>query len=164
MKRNKLFSLIVLSILPFSLAACGSQQTSNAKKDTSERTSQKKSSTKHKTETTSSTTSNASSSHYSVSSTRVNNKSQIATSNVSSSSSSSTTDTVTMTAQDAKNLVKSHIVNQFNIRGEAGQSTDDLPSVDSIDSYSVTRNGVNDWTVSGNGHSFHVTDKAIVGN
>lgn len=164
MKKNKLFSLIVLSILPFSLAACGSQQTSNVKKDTSERTSQKKSSVNHKTKIASSKTSNVSSSNYSVSSTKINNKSQTTTSNVISSASSSTSDTVTMTAQDAKNLVKSHIVNQFNIRGEAGKSTADLPSVDSIDSYSAIQNGVNDWTISGNGHSFHVTDKAIVGN
>lgn len=69
-----------------------------------------------------------------------------------------------MTAQDAKNIVKEHIGNQLNDRGVAGKSTDDLPSIDSVDGYTATQNGTNNWTVSGNGHTYHVTANSVTGN
>ena len=70
----------------------------------------------------------------------------------------------TMTATDARNIVKEHIGNQLNNRGIAGQSTDDLPSIDSVDGYTATQNGTNNWTVSGNGHTYHVTANSVTGN
>lgn len=69
-----------------------------------------------------------------------------------------------MNATDAKNIVKEHIGNQLNNRGVAGQSTSDLPSIDSIDGYTATQNGTNNWTVSGNGHTYHVTANSVTGN
>ena len=69
-----------------------------------------------------------------------------------------------MTATDARNIVKEHIGNQLNNRGIAGQSTSDLPSIDSVDGYTATQNGTNNWTVSGNGHTYHVTANSVTEN
>jgi hypothetical protein len=33
--------------------------------------------------------------------------------------------------------------------------------MDEIDGYTATQNGVNDWTVSGNGHTYHVTATSV---
>ena len=77
---------------------------------------------------------------------------------------SSTSSQATMTATDARNIVKEHIGNQLNNRGIAGQSTSDLPSIDSVDGYTATQNGTNNWTVSGNGHTYHVTANSVTEN
>ncbi len=77
---------------------------------------------------------------------------------------SSTSSQATMTATDARNIVKEHIGNQLNNRGLAGQSTSDLPSIDSVDGYTATQNGTNNWTVSGNGHTYHVTANSVTEN
>ena len=36
-------------------------------------------------------------------------------------------------------------------------------SIDEVDGYTAVQNGINDWTVSGNGHSFHVTATSVTG-
>ena len=68
-----------------------------------------------------------------------------------------------MTAQDAKNIVKEHIGNQLNNAGISGKPATGLPSIDEVDGYTAVQNGVNDWTVSGNGHSFRVTATSVTG-
>ena len=68
-----------------------------------------------------------------------------------------------MTAQDAKNIVKEHIGNQLNNAGISGKPATGLPSIDEVDGYPAVQNGVNDWTVSGNGHSFRVTATSVTG-
>lgn len=68
-----------------------------------------------------------------------------------------------MTAQDAKNIVKEHIGNQLNNAGTSGKPATGLPSIDEVDGYTAVQNGVNDWTVSGNGHSFRVTATSVTG-
>ena len=68
-----------------------------------------------------------------------------------------------MTAQDAKNIVKEHIGNQLNNAGISGKPATGLPSIDEVDGYTAVQNGVNDWTVSGNGHSFRVTANSVTG-
>lgn len=68
-----------------------------------------------------------------------------------------------MTAQDAKNIVKEHIGNQLNNAGISGKPATGLPSIDEVDGYTAVQNGVNDWTVSGNGHSFRVTTTSVTG-
>src|SRR5699024_1185589 len=100
--------------------------------------------------------------NYSVGSTTSSNGSA-ATSSVKQSSSAKQNQ-MTMSATDAKNIVKEHIGNQLSDRGIAGQSTSDLPSIDSVDGYTATQNGTNDWTVSGNGHTYHVTANSVTGN
>lgn len=66
-----------------------------------------------------------------------------------------------MTATDAKNIVKEHIINKLNDAGSEGRPRPNVPSMDEIDSYKTTQNGTNDWTVSGNGHTYHVTATAV---
>lgn len=68
-----------------------------------------------------------------------------------------------MTAQDAKNIVKEHIGNQLNNAGISGKPATGLPSIDEVDGYTAVQNGVNDWTVRGNGHSFRVTATSVTG-
>ena len=91
-------------------------------------------------------------------------------SNVTSSSKSTTATSTSeqstreqMTAQDAKNIVKEHIGNQLNNAGISGKPATGLPSIDEVDGYTAVQNGINDWTVSGNGHSFHVTATSVTG-
>ena len=99
--------------------------------------------------------------NYEVSSTTSSSNGSSAKSSVKQSASAQQ---ATMTATDARNIVKEHIGNQLNNRGIAGQSTDDLPSIDSVDGYTATQNGTNNWTVSGNGHTYHVTANSVTGN
>ena len=62
-----------------------------------------------------------------------------------------------------KNIVKEHIGNQLNNAGISGKPATGLPSIDEVDGYTAVQNGVNDWTVSGNGHSFRVTATSVTG-
>ena len=114
--------------------------------------------------TTSSKSSSNTNSNYSVTSTTTSNNSSQAISNVKKNNSNAQQSQVTMTATDAKNIVKEHIGNQLSDRGIAGQSISDLPSIDSVDGYTATQNGTNNWTVSGNGHTYHVTANSVTGN
>ncbi|MBB1079822.1 hypothetical protein H5S09_08130 [Limosilactobacillus sp. STM2_1] len=100
--------------------------------------------------------------NYSVSSTSSSHNGTSAKSTVKQNSSALSQ--ATMTATDARNIVKEHIGNQLNDRGVAGKSTDDLPSIDSVDGYTATQNGTNNWTVSGNGHTYHVTANSVTEN
>ncbi|GFI60582.1 hypothetical protein IMSAG044_01477 [Lactobacillaceae bacterium] len=111
---------------------------------------------------TSNNSSSVKESNYSVSSTSSVENGTSAKSTVKQNS--STSSQATMTATDARNIVKEHIGNQLNNRGIAGQSTSDLPSIDSVDGYTATQNGTNNWTVSGNGHTYHVTANSVTEN
>ena len=190
MKLNKLFTTLAAGTLMLTLAACGNNSTSETSNksttevETSSKVAKKNHSSKDKVNsnkenrtssdsqidgdgssssaTAGSSTDKQSSQNYSVSSTTTSsNKSSSAKSSVKQNS---TGQQATMTATDARNIVKEHIGNQLNDRGIAGQSTDDLPSIDSVDGYTATQNGTNNWTVSGSGHTYHVTANSVTGN
>ena len=144
----------------FGLAACGNtkgaEQTSNSSSHSSKVASHKKSTQQNKlSESTQSGINKNSSSSATVSAKHA------ATSASSVRNSSSQ---MTMSAQDAKNIVKEHIGNQLNNAGIAGKPKPNVPSIDEIDGYTAVQNGTNDWTVSGNGHTYHVTTTSVTGN
>lgn len=185
MKVKKLVTILTTGVLALTLAACGNNSSQNSSSKSSDVASSKitskksatkaqKSSSKIKSSSVSkscsskandSDDSNSSSanSSYTVSSTS-SSTNGVATSSVTPQKQSSSSQQVTMSATDAKNIVKEHIGNQLNNRGVAGQSTSDLPSIDSVDGYTATQNGTNNWTVSGNGHTYHVTSSSVTGN
>lgn len=76
-------------------------------------------------------------------------------------------DSAVMTETDARNLVKEHLGNSMATAKENGKDINQ-PTADSINGFSATQNGDNDWTISGsyNGHAYtyHVTPTAITGN
>lgn len=185
MKAKKLVTILTTGALMLTLAACGnssSQNSSNKSSDVaSSKATSKKSATKaqkssseaksssvSKSSSSKANGSNGSSSSSASSSYTVSSMSSSAngmtTSSVTPQKQSSSSQQATMSATDAKNIVKEHIGNQLNNRGVAGQSTSDLPSIDSVDSYTATQNGANNWTVSGNGHTYHVTSSSVTGN
>lgn len=92
-----------------------------------------------------------------------NNSTNSVATDKSATSSSEQNTRAQMTAQDAKNIVKEHIGNQLNNAGISGKPATGLPSIDEVDGYTAVQNGVNDWTVSGNGHSFRVTATSVTG-
>lgn len=183
---TKLFSTVAACGMVLSLVACGNtaktssskseavQSSKVMKKNSSNSSAKSKSSSKNSQKANSSVSSqddNTSSSSDGSSSSTSTNKTVASSesSNTNANSSSvvkkqSSSQQVTMNATDAKNIVKEHIGNQLNNRGVAGQSTSDLPSIDSIDGYTATQNGTNNWTVSGNGHTYHVTANSVTGN
>ena len=190
MKLNKLFTTLAAGTLIITLAACGNNsasETSNKSSTevaTSSKTAKKHQSSKAKVSSnkenttssnsqiagdgssssaaTGSSTDKQSSQNYSVSS--IKTSSNGSSSAKSSVKQNSNAQQATMTATDARNIVKEHIGNQLNNRGIAGQSTSDLPSIDSVDGYTATQNGTNNWTVSGNGHTYHVTANSVTEN
>lgn len=182
---TKLFSTVAACGMVLGLAACGNTaktssskseavQSSKVTKKNSSNTSEKaKSSSKHsqKTISSTSTSSQDGNTDSAVSSSSMSKGKAAAESSSTSAANSSSavskqysSQQATMNATDAKNIVKEHIGNQLNNRGVAGQSTSDLPSIDSIDGYTATQNGTNNWTVSGNGHTYHVTANSVTGN
>lgn len=182
MKAKKLVTILTTGALMLTLAACGnnfSQESSKSSDVASSKVTSKKSATKVRKDssknTSSSTTSknsgsktnsnssSSASSSYAESSTS-SSANGVATSSVTPQKQNSSSQQATMSATDAKNIVKEHIGNQLNNRGVAGQSTSDLPSIDSVDGYTATQNGTNNWTVSGNGHTYHVTSSSVTGN
>lgn len=167
---KKVFATIAAGALMVTLTACGN--TSNSAKNSSNRgeTSSKtikKAQTANKNaaavakdkKNNSSSVSSSSSSETkeSMDSTVTSNKNNKTTATSDSSTRAQ------MTAQDAKNIVKEHIGNQLNNAGIEGKQVTGLPSIDEVDGYTAVQNGVNDWTVSGNGHSFHVTANSVTG-
>lgn len=192
MKIKKLFATIAAGSLMLTLAACGSsssQENSQSSPDVSsskvtkkhteksDKVANKKTTTNKEdgsnssandatsssqNDSSSTSTNSSSSTKYSVSGTSSLESGEGAKSTVKQNS--STSSQATMTATDARNIVKEHIGNQLNNRGIAGQSTSDLPSIDSVDGYTATQNGTNNWTVSGNGHTYHVTANSVTEN
>lgn len=173
---TKLLSTFAACGMVLSLAACGNTtKTSSSKSEAiqSSKTTKKHTSSTGSKSNKSSQSSNSSSVNGAISSSN-NNKYVVTSTSESSSSNAANSSSVvkqqsssqqaTMNSTDAKNIVKEHIGNQLNNRGVAGQSTSDLPSIDSIDGYTATQNGTNDWTVSGNGHTYHVTANSVTGN
>lgn len=160
---------VVAGALMITLAGCGNSSSStkdNSSNDASSSKVVKSAKTSGKTAATSANQSKKTS-EKSVSSSAVTSSSS---SNVTSSSKSTTATSTSeqstreqMTAQDAKNIVKEHIGNQLNNAGISGKPATGLPSIDEVDGYTAVQNGINDWTVSGNGHSFHVTATSVTG-
>ncbi|MBD8088114.1 hypothetical protein HUK49_09365 [Limosilactobacillus sp. c11Ua_112_M] len=158
---KKLMATVAAGALMITLAGCG-----NSSNDASSSKVVKSAKTSGKTAATS-TNQSKKTSEKSVSSSAVTSSSS---SNVASSSKSTTATSTSeqstreqMTAQDAKNIVKEHIGNQLNNAGISGKPATGLPSIDEVDGYTAVQNGINDWTVSGNGHSFHVTATSVTG-
>ena len=166
---KKLMATVVAGALMITLAGCGNSSSStkdNSSNDASSSKVVKSAKTSGKTAATS-TNQSKKTSEKSVSSSAVTSSSS---SNVTSSSKSTTATSTSeqstreqMTAQDAKNIVKEHIGNQLNNAGISGKPATGLPSIDEVDGYTAVQNGINDWTVSGNGHSFHVTATSVTG-
>ena len=166
---KKLMATVAAGALMITLAGCGNSSSStkdNSSNDASSSKVVKSAKTSGKTAATS-TNQSKKASEKSVSSSAVTSSSS---SNVTSSSKSTTATTTSeqstreqMTAQDAKNIVKEHIGNQLNNAGISGKPATGLPSIDEVDGYTAVQNGINDWTVSGNGHSFHVTATSVTG-
>lgn len=166
---KKVFATIAAGALMVTLTACGN--TSNSAKNSSNReatssktikkaqTANKKAAAvaKDKKNNSSSVSSSSSETKESMDSTVTSNK------NNKTTATSDTSTRSAMTAQDAKNIVKEHIGNQLNNAGIEGKQATGLPSIDEVDGYTAVQNGVNDWTVSGNGHSFHVTATSVTG-
>lgn len=160
---------VAAGALMITLAGCGNSSSStkdNSSNDASSSKVVKSAKTSSKTAATS-TNQSKKASEKSVSSSAVTSSSS---SNVTSSSKSTTATSTSeqstreqMTAQDAKNIVKEHIGNQLNNAGISGKPATGLPSIDEVDGYTAVQNGINDWTVSGNGHSFHVTATSVTG-
>ena len=160
---------VAAGALMITLAGCGNSSSStkdNSSNDASSSKVVKSAKTSGKTAATS-TNQSKKASEKSVSSSAVTSSSS---SNVTSSSKSTTATSTSeqstceqMTAQDAKNIVKEHIGNQLNNAGISGKPATGLPSIDEVDGYTAVQNGINDWTVSGNGHSFHVTATSVTG-
>ncbi|MBU9694872.1 hypothetical protein [Limosilactobacillus portuensis] len=166
---KKLMATVAAGALMITLAGCGNSSSStkdNSSNDASSSKVVKSAKTSGKTAATS-TNQSKKTSEKSVSSSAVTSSSS---SNVTSSSKSTTATSTSeqstreqMTAQDAKNIVKEHIGNQLNNAGISGKPATGLPSIDEVDGYTAVQNGINDWTVSGNGHSFHVTATSVTG-
>lgn len=166
---KKLMATVAAGALMITLAGCGNSSSStkdNSSNDASSSKIVKSAKTSGKTAATS-TNQSKKTSEKSVSSSAVTSSSS---SNVASSSKSTTATSTSeqstreqMTAQDAKNIVKEHIGNQLNNAGISGKPATGLPSIDEVDGYTAVQNGINDWTVSGNGHSFHVTATSVTG-
>ncbi|MCI1975086.1 MAG: hypothetical protein LKJ51_04085 [Limosilactobacillus sp.] len=166
---KKLMATVAAGALMITLAGCGNSSSStkdNSSNDASSSKVVKSAKTSGKTAATS-TNQSKKASEKSVSSSAVTSSSS---SNVTSSSKSTTATSTSeqstreqMTAQDAKNIVKEHIGNQLNNAGISGKPATGLPSIDEVDGYTAVQNGINDWTVSGNGHSFHVTATSVTG-
>lgn len=160
---------VAAGALMITLAGCGNSSSStkdNSSNDASSSKVVKSAKTSGKTAATS-TSQSKKASEKSVSSSAVTSSSS---SNVTSSSKATTATSTSeqstreqMTAQDAKNIVKEHIGNQLNNAGISGKPATGLPSIDEVDGYTAVQNGINDWTVSGNGHSFHVTATSVTG-
>ncbi len=169
MKIKKIAMSMAASLMVLSLAACGNKSTTETKKDSVESShvvkSKKKNTLKNTNKVSSSsvsTTNNNSESN----STNANTVSNGTTNKISSTKAVSQ-QTQTMTATDAKNLVKEHLSNQRAKLLEAGQAEPNQPAVSAIDGFSATQNGTNNWTVTGtyNGKVFtyHVSPNAITG-
>ncbi|WP_431814662.1 hypothetical protein [Limosilactobacillus portuensis] len=166
---KKLMATVAAGALMITLAGCGNSSSStkdNSSNDASSSKVVKSAKTSGKAAATS-TNQSKKTSEKSVSSSAVTSSSS---SNVTSSSKSTTATSTSeqstreqMTAQDAKNIVKEHIGNQLNNAGISGKPATGLPSIDEVDGYTAVQNGINDWTVSGNGHSFHVTATSVTG-
>ena len=166
---KKLMATVAAGALMITLAGCGNSSSctkDNSSNDASSSKVVKSAKTSGKTAATS-TNQSKKTSEKSVSSSAVTSSSS---SNVTSSSKSTTATSTSeqstreqMTAQDAKNIVKEHIGNQLNNAGISGKPATGLPSIDEVDGYTAVQNGINDWTVSGNGHSFHVTATSVTG-
>lgn len=166
---KKLMATVAAGALMITLAGCGNSSSStkdNSSNDASSSKVVKSAKTSGKTAATS-TNQSKKASEKSVSSSAVTSSSS---SNVTSSSKSTTATSTSeqstreqMTAQDAKNIVKEHIGNQLNNAGISDKPATGLPSIDEVDGYTAVQNGINDWTVSGNGHSFHVTATSVTG-
>lgn len=166
---KKLMATVAAGALMITLAGCGNSSSSaknSSNNDASSSKVVKSAKTSGKTAATS-TNQSKKASEKSVSSSAVTSSSS---SNVTSSSKSTTATSTSeqstreqMTAQDAKNIVKEHIGNQLNNAGISGKPATGLPSIDEVDGYTAVQNGINDWAVSGNGHSFHVTATSVTG-
>ena len=166
---KKLMATVAAGALMITLAGCGNSSSSaknSSNNDASSSKVVKSAKTSGKTAATSTKqskkVSESSSSNSKVSS---NNSSNNIASDKSTTATSTSEQSTReqMTAQDAKNIVKEHIGNQLNNAGISGKPATGLPSIDEVDGYTAVQNGVNDWTVSGNGHLFRVTTTSVTG-
>ncbi|MBB1086236.1 hypothetical protein [Limosilactobacillus fastidiosus] len=166
---KKLMATVAAGALMITLAGCGNSSSStkdNSSNDASSSKVVKSAKTSGKTAAISTNQSKKASEKSVFSSAVTSSSSSNVTSSSKSTTATSTSEQSTreqMTAQDAKNIVKEHIGNQLNNAGISGKPATGLPSIDEVDGYTVVQNGINDWTVSGNGHSFHVTATSVTG-
>lgn len=160
---KKIVTIFTIGFLSLGLCACGSKTSSSVEKSKSTISNStndhhnSKSRNKNQSNLNNKTKiSNRNTENYSASVSSTTNSS-----NSRSNNSASEDESRVMTATDAKNVVKEHILNKINTAGINGQPKPNVPTMDEIDQYSATQNGVNDWTVSGNGHVYHVTSRSV---
>ncbi len=163
---KKLLTLFAAGAMTMALAACGNENTTSHKSADHARSEKvvKHSSSVTKSESSAITASSQSGSTTTSSKNAAANYS-VAKSNGATSSKVKSNQTAStrspMTAQDAKDIVKEHLLAVINDAGINGKPKPNVPSMDEIDSYTTTQNGMNDWTVSGNGHTYHVTATSV---
>ena len=162
---KKLLTLFAAGAMTLTLAACGNNDTTSHKSADHVKSEKV---VKHSSSATKKATSALSSSETVAATTSSKNaaaNSSVAKSNGTNTSTVKANQTTStrapMTAQDAKNIVKEHLLAVINDAGINGQPKPNVPSMDEIDTYTATQNGVNDWTVSGNGHTYHVTATSV---
>ncbi|WP_295732126.1 hypothetical protein [uncultured Limosilactobacillus sp.] len=173
MKFPKIMMSTMAGAMVLSLAACGSKSTTETKKDVAESSHVTK---KHSNKKGASKVSkkNSQSKEASSKDNVVVSKNSSSTNttingvkNSATAQSVSQRQTRTMTAVDARNLVKEHLGNQRANSLEAGKGEPVQPEVSAIDGFNVKQNGTNDWTVSGvysgKTYTYHVTPSAITG-
>lgn len=163
---KKLLTLFAAGAMTMTLAACGSNNTTSHKSADHAHSEKvvKHSSSVTKSESSATTASSQSASTATSSKNAATNYSVVKSNGANSSkvkSNQTASTRAPMTAQDAKNIVKEHLLAVINDAGINGQPKPNVPSMDEIDSYTATQNGVNDWTVSGNGHTYHVTATSV---
>lgn len=163
---KKLLTLFAAGAMTLTLAACGNNDTTSHKSADHVKSEKV---VKHSSSATKKATSTSSSSVINAATTSSKNaaanNSSVAKSNGTNTSTVKANQTTStrapITAQDAKNIVKEHLLAVINDAGINGQPKPNVPSMDEIDTYTATQNGVNDWTVSGNGHTYHVTATSV---
>ena len=164
---KKIMATVAAGALMITLAGCANSSSSAKKSSSNDASSSKvvkSAKTSGKTAATSTKQSKkVSESSSSSSEMSSNNSTNSVATDKSATSSSEQNTRGQMTAQDAKNIVKEHIGNQLNNAGISGKPATGLPSIDEVDGYTAVQNGVNDWTVSCNGHSFRVTATSVTG-
>lgn len=161
---KKLLTLVAAGALTMTLAACGNnnvaKDNTSHHSDHTEKVVKATSSSAAKRQSTGATSASGQTSTQKAAANNYTVKANDSSSSKATAKSDSST-RAPMTAQDAKNIVKEHILAKLNDAGINGQPRPDVPSMDEIDGYTATQNGVNDWTVTGNGHTYHVTATSV---
>lgn len=156
MKLNKFLTTLLAASTVLTLAACGNQSTSSSAKHDEATSSQVSKSKHHKKNAAKKEAQSESSSSQQVSSSSSSSQ-QGGNSQVNNQQAS-------MSENDARDLLKTHLGMQRDAAGQNGQSMPVQPTADAIDGFTAKQNG-NGWTISGsyNGktYSYQVSPNGV---